>query len=64
MRNDLIRAILDCGTDDLSLLDDSGADLFKVVERMRFEGLEITLKPGSILKGRCGGYGCLYGCWV
>ena len=43
MRNDLIRAILDCGADDLSLLDDSGADLFKVVERMRFEGLEITL---------------------
>ncbi len=27
MRNDLIRAILDCGADDLSLLDDSGADL-------------------------------------
>lgn len=43
MRSDLIRAILDCSTDDLSLLDDSGADLFKVVEKMRFEGLEITL---------------------
>lgn len=43
MRNDLIRAVLDCGVDDLSILDDSGADLFKTVERMRFEGLEITL---------------------
>ena len=43
MRNDLIRAVLACGVDDLSMLDDSGADLFKVVERMRFEGLEITL---------------------
>lgn len=43
MRNDLIRAVLDCGVDDLSMLDDTGADLFKVVERMRFEGLEITL---------------------
>ena len=43
MRNDLIRAVLDCGVDDLSMLDDTEADLFKVVERMRFEGLEITL---------------------
>lgn len=43
MRNDLIRAVLDCGVDDMSMLDDTGADLFKVVERMRFEGLEITL---------------------
>ena len=43
MRNDLIRAILDCGVDDLDMLDDSKADLFKVVERMRFEGMEITL---------------------
>lgn len=43
MRNDLIRAVLDCSVDDLSLLDDSDSDLFKVVERMRFEGLEISL---------------------
>lgn len=43
MRNDLIRAVLDCGVDDLNMLDDSEADLFKTVERMRFEGLEITL---------------------
>lgn len=43
MRNDLIRAILKCGVDDLSMLDDSAADLFKIVEQMRFEGLELTL---------------------
>lgn len=43
MRNDLFKAILDCGADELSLLDDSGADLFKVVERMRVEGQKITL---------------------
>lgn len=43
MRNDLIRAILNCGIDDLSILDDSEADMFKIVEQMRFEGLELTL---------------------
>ena len=43
MRNDLIRAVLDCGVDDLSLLDDSAADMFKIVEQMRFEGLELAL---------------------
>ena len=43
MRNALIRAVLDCGVDDLSLLDDSAADMFKIVEQMRFEGLELTL---------------------
>lgn len=43
MRNDLIRAVLDCGEDDLSMLDDSGADMLKIVEKMRLEGLEITL---------------------
>lgn len=43
MRNDLIRAILDCGIDDLSMLDDAGADMFETIERMRSEGIEITL---------------------
>ena len=43
MRNDLIRAILNCGIDDLSILDDSEADMFKIVEQMRFEGLELSL---------------------
>ena len=44
MRNDLIKAVLDCGVNDLSILDESEADIFEVVEQMRFEGLEITLK--------------------
>lgn len=44
MRNDLIRAVLDCGIDDLSILDESEADMFEVVKHMRLEGLEITLK--------------------
>ena len=43
MRNDLIRAILNCGVDDLSILDDSEADMFKIVEQMQFEGVELTL---------------------
>lgn len=43
MRSDLIRAVLDCGVDDLNMLDDAEADLFEVVKMMRFEGLEITL---------------------
>lgn len=43
MRNDLIRAILNCGVDDLSILDDSEADMFKIIEQMRFEGLELSL---------------------
>lgn len=43
MRNDLARAVLDCGVDDLSLLDDAGADMFETVQRMRNEGLEISL---------------------
>lgn len=44
MRNDLFRAVLDCGIDDLSILDESEADMFEVVKLMRLEGLEITLK--------------------
>ena len=43
MRNDLIRAILDCGVNDLSMLDDAEADLFEIIGRMRDEGLELTL---------------------
>lgn len=43
MRNDLITAVLDCGTDDLDLLDDAGANIFETVRRMRKEGLEISL---------------------
>ncbi len=43
MRNDLIRAVLDCGEDDLDILDDSGANMFEVIWQMRSVGLEITL---------------------
>ena len=43
MRTDLLEAVLSCSIDDLSLLDDAGADMFKIVEYMRKEGMEITL---------------------
>ncbi len=43
MINDLIRAILNCGVDDLSILDDSEADMFEIVEQMRSEGVELSL---------------------
>ena len=43
MRSDLIRAILDCGIDDLSILDDAEADMFEIVDHMKFEGVELSL---------------------
>lgn len=43
MRNDLMRAVLDCGIADLELLDDADADMFEIVGQMRTEGMEITL---------------------
>lgn len=43
MRNDLIRAILGCGVDDLNLLDDAEADMFEIIDRMKFDGMELTL---------------------
>lgn len=43
MRNDLIRAILDCGIDDLSMLDNAEADMFEIVDHMKFEGMELSL---------------------
>ncbi len=43
MRNDLIWAILNCGIDDLSMLDDAGADMFEIVDHMKFEGVELSL---------------------
>lgn len=43
MRNDLIRAILDCGIDDLSMLDDAKADMFEIVDKMKSEGMELSL---------------------
>ena len=52
MRNDLIRAILDCGVDDLNMLDDAGADMFETIDRIKEEGLEISLNGimGEIFK--------------
>jgi len=43
MRNDLIRAILDCGIDDLSMLDDAEADMFEIVDKMKSKGMELSL---------------------
>nr|DAO43605.1 MAG TPA: hypothetical protein [Caudoviricetes sp.] len=43
MNSELIRAVLDCGVDDLRLLDYSEANLFEVVERMRSEGISTTM---------------------
>lgn len=43
MRNDLLCAILDCGTNGLDMLDDTKADMFEVISQMRSEGLELTL---------------------
>lgn len=43
MRNDLLRAVLDCGNDDLDLLDDAGADMYEIVEHIKENGIEITL---------------------
>lgn len=48
MRNDLIRAVFNCGIDDLSLLDDAGADMFETVKRIRDEGREVDMS--SILE--------------
>lgn len=43
MRNDLMRALLDCGVDDLSMLDDAEADMYETIDRMREEGITVTL---------------------
>lgn len=43
MRNDLIRAVLDCGVDDLNMLDEAEADLYEIVDRMREDGTAISL---------------------
>jgi hypothetical protein len=43
MNRELIRAVLDCGTDDLGLLDSAEVNFFEVVDHLRFEGIEITM---------------------
>jgi hypothetical protein len=43
MNNELIRAVLNCGTGDLELLDDAKVNFFGVVDNLRFEGNEISM---------------------
>lgn len=43
MRNDLCQAILDCGSLDLNILDDVEYDFYDIVERLRMEGIPVTL---------------------
>lgn len=52
MRDDLIRAVFGCGKDDLSMLDDAGADMYKIVGHMREKRMDITLNSimGEVLK--------------
>lgn len=44
MRSDLIRAVLDCGADDLSILDEAEADMYDTVARLREDGKEVRLQ--------------------
>lgn len=52
MRNDLIRAILECGVDDLSLLHEAEADMFEIIGQMKADGMTISLNAimGEIFK--------------
>lgn len=39
----LLRALLDCGSLDLAILDDCNYDLGEIIEELKFEGVDITL---------------------
>ena len=43
MNTELVRAVFDCGMDDLRLLDDAECDMYAVIGRMREEGIELTM---------------------
>ena len=43
MNTELVRAVFDCGIDDLRLLDDAECDMYAVIGRMREEGIELTM---------------------
>ncbi len=43
MNSEIIRAIFDCGVDDLNLLDDAEVNFFDVIKEMRFEGIDTTM---------------------
>lgn len=44
MRIDLMRAVLECGSADLDLLDGAGADMYDLVGQLRNDGLEVTME--------------------
>lgn len=52
MNTELVRAVFDCGIDDLRLLDDAECDMYAVIGRMREEGIELTMNniSGRYLK--------------
>ena len=39
MNTELVRAVFDCGIDDLRLLDDAECDMYAVIGRMREESI-------------------------
>jgi hypothetical protein len=43
MNSELVRAVLNCGVDDLRLLDGAEVNFFDVVDHLRFEGIEVTM---------------------
>lgn len=43
MNTELVRAVFDCGIDDLRLLDDAECDMYAVIGRMREESIELTM---------------------
>lgn len=44
MNSEVVRAVLDCGVDDLNLLDGAEINIFEVVKEMRFEGIDTTMR--------------------
>ena len=44
MNDALMQAVLDCGYDDLWLLDGANVSFFEVVKRLREEGIHCTMK--------------------
>lgn len=44
MNSELIRAVLDCGIDDLNILDGAECNFFKILDSIRFEGKDVTME--------------------
>ena len=51
MNTELVRAVFDCGIDDLRLLDDAECDMYAVIGRMREESIELTMN--NIIRQVC-----------